>query len=139
MARQDDRRGVVADFVQAEVARTLGTSAGRAIDSQQGLFQLGMDSLMAVDLKGRLEAGIGRGLPSTVVFNHPTIDALTDFLLGELSETTPAAGSNGASIAEPDVAPAQELPDLDELTEDELEQLLADRLARVSSRALADA
>jgi acyl transferase domain-containing protein/SAM-dependent methyltransferase len=131
-ARPQDRHDIVAAFVQAEVARTLGADAGRAIDSQQGLFQLGMDSLMAVDLKVRLEAGIGHGLPSTVVFNHPTIDALTDYLLDEVSDAGPATPpiEPVATIASRKGSPVAKGLELDTLSEDELEVLLAERLAR---------
>ena len=39
-----------------------------------------MDSLMALDLKNRLQDGFGLTLRATVVFNYSTIDALADFL-----------------------------------------------------------
>ena len=57
-----ERREVVAAFVRAEVAKVLSLAASQVIDDQQGLFEMGMDSLMSVELKGRLEAGAGHAL-----------------------------------------------------------------------------
>jgi hypothetical protein len=49
------------------------------------LGELGLDSLLAVELRNTLATALGRALPATLLFDHPTIDALTDHLLGELS------------------------------------------------------
>jgi myxalamid-type polyketide synthase MxaE and MxaD len=64
------RRELVLEHVCDAVARILGSDA-RTIDPGQGLFEMGMDSLMSVELKGRLEKAVGRALPSTLTFNYP--------------------------------------------------------------------
>jgi hypothetical protein len=73
-------------------------------------------------------------MPSTVVFNHPTIDALTAFLLGEISSSISAAGQaeEVTLIAFDDDPEAAEEWGFDGLSEDELELLLAERLAKLS-------
>jgi hypothetical protein len=85
-----------------------------------------MDSLMSVDLKTRLESGIGRSLPSTLAFNHPTVGALVAYIEKQLPQLF-------ASVeAEPASEPvSHEDTEDDDLSEDELAALLADRLARV--------
>ena len=82
------RRDLVRDHVLEAVARILGLDA-RSIDPGQGLFEMGMDSLMSVELKGRLEKAVGRALPSTLTFNYPNPAALADYLVREVLE--PAA------------------------------------------------
>ena len=60
-------------------ARSPRCSACRTADrcrSSTGLFDLGMDSLMSVELKRRLERGAGQPLPSTLTFNYPNVGAL---------------------------------------------------------------
>ena len=51
----------------------------------QDLFEMGMDSLMALELKRRLEEGINGSLPANLLFNYPTVAALAT-LLSDLLE-----------------------------------------------------
>jgi hypothetical protein len=48
-----------------------------------------MDSLMSVELRRRLERGIGQSLPSTLTFNYPNIAALATFIEGVLRKAGP--------------------------------------------------
>ncbi|MDQ2644214.1 MAG: beta-ketoacyl reductase, partial [Myxococcota bacterium] len=110
------RRDVILDFVVAEVAAVLG--AERNVELDKGLFELGMDSLMSVELKKRLERGVSRPLPSTLTFNYPNVNALTSFLEAELGSDVAAAAAAAAPVVEAK-APAPSA-DLDELSVDEL-------------------
>jgi acyl carrier protein len=119
------RRDVVLAHVRGEAARILGLESGQAMATDQGLFEMGMDSLMSVELKSRLEGAVGRALPSTLTFNYPNVGALTDYLMREvLTEPGPeeAESSVPAATREPSSAP------LDDLSEDQLAALLAAKL-----------
>jgi acyl transferase domain-containing protein/acyl carrier protein len=48
-------------------------------------FDLGMDSLMALELRNDLQSRLGTTLPATVVFDYPNAEALTDFLYEQLT------------------------------------------------------
>jgi hypothetical protein len=92
---------------------------------------MGMDSLMSVELKGRLEKASGRTLTSTLTFNYPTVRALASYLSGMLMPegdrpvgTEPAVHRACADGAPPTVSP---LP-RDDLSEDELAALLSEAL-----------
>ena len=67
----------IAEVVLAESARVLGFRGGDRPPLDVPLTDLGLDSLMAVDLRNRLQAAIGRDLPSTIVFDYPTVAKLT--------------------------------------------------------------
>jgi acyl transferase domain-containing protein/NADPH:quinone reductase-like Zn-dependent oxidoreductase/SAM-dependent methyltransferase/acyl carrier protein len=67
-------------YLQTEIAQVLGLSQGRMAKPQQGFFDLGMDSLMTVELKNRLETHLGIVLSPTVLFEHPTIQDLAQYL-----------------------------------------------------------
>lgn len=79
----EERRELVASRVLKEVAQALGTEDPTNIDPERGLFDMGMDSLMSVQLRKRLEASFGRTLPKMLTFTYPNVAALTRYLLGD--------------------------------------------------------
>jgi len=121
------RRDVLLDFVQTEAAAVLGTSPASAVPVTTGLFDLGMDSLMAVELKRRLERGVGRGLPSTLTFNYPNVAALAAYLDSQTALVQTPEPVVGAPLTVPS-RPEFAEGDLDSLTDDELEARLLARL-----------
>jgi acyl transferase domain-containing protein len=121
------RHDLLVAHVRGEAAVVLGLAESR-IDPEQGLFDMGMDSLMAVDLKARLEAAVGHRLPSTLTFNYPTVTALAAYLADEMLGGRTASA---APTAPPAPVPAAEAGSRDDLSEDELAALLADKLGRV--------
>ncbi len=124
-----DRRDVILRFVSAEVAGVLGRDPSEPIAPAVGLFDLGMDSLMSVELRRRLERGVGRSLPSTLTFNYPNVDALTGFIEAELGSTV---ASEPVPVAPPAAAtPPVPAGELAELSDDELEARLLARLSEV--------
>lgn len=58
--------------VRKEAARVLGLRRGELPEGSARLSDLGLDSLMAVTLRNRLQAMVGRGLPPTFAFEFPT-------------------------------------------------------------------
>ena len=80
----DERREALIEHVGQEVARILGMDLAQ-VDIHQGLFEMGMDLLMSVDLKSHLEKGTELSLPSTLTFNYPTVAELAEYLDGHLA------------------------------------------------------
>jgi acyl transferase domain-containing protein/acyl carrier protein len=74
------RAALVVDWLRGEVARVLGRDTPGAIDIEQGFFEMGLDSLMAVELKRRLERAMGLTLPRTLAFEFPSVEALARHL-----------------------------------------------------------
>jgi phthiocerol/phenolphthiocerol synthesis type-I polyketide synthase B len=89
----------LADHLAATASAVMGLPAGQVLDSQAGFFQLGMDSLMSVTLQRRLAAGLGIGLPAALIYEYPTVSALTDALLERMgyppADHAPAAARSG--------------------------------------------
>ncbi|MEU5926559.1 SDR family NAD(P)-dependent oxidoreductase, partial [Streptomyces antimycoticus] len=93
----------LADLVSTEVAAALGYPDTTAVESGRAFRELGFDSLTAVDLRNRLNAATGLRLPVTLVFDYPTVTALTRFLLAESgadgTDATAPAGPVPATVA----------------------------------------
>jgi acyl transferase domain-containing protein/SAM-dependent methyltransferase/NAD(P)-dependent dehydrogenase (short-subunit alcohol dehydrogenase family) len=128
----DMRRAVLEDFVQQEVAAVLGLAADDPVAPEMGFFDLGMDSLTSVELRRRLERGIGRLLPSSLTFSYPNLRSMAEFLARELGETAgtkdrPYAVSSPIVVSSPII----EGTAFDELTEVELEARLLARVQEV--------
>ncbi|WP_392481395.1 SDR family NAD(P)-dependent oxidoreductase [Nostoc sp. C110] len=79
-----DRRELLMSAVQAQVVRVLRLDNSRPIDSERPLQEMGMDSLMAVELRNALGKLVGKTLPAALIFDYPSISNLTEYLGKEL-------------------------------------------------------
>ncbi len=102
---EPQRRSVLGSYLQQQVSQVLGMSATR-FDEQTPLASLGLDSLMAVELKNRIETNLGVQLPIATLLQSPKIGELVEELLAQV--TTPA------SEQLPRLTAAQEEPALSE-------------------------
>ncbi|KWN84633.1 non-ribosomal peptide synthetase [Burkholderia ubonensis] len=85
-----ERKRLLADAIDRAVAQVLGFGSATP-DRDRGFFEMGMDSLMAVDLRAHLEKALGAPLSVALLFDHPTVNALADFLAEQSSATAPDA------------------------------------------------
>ncbi len=93
-----ERLTVLAELVRAQTAIVLDHPSSDAVDPSREFRALGVDSLTAVELRNRLTTATGLRLPSTLVFDYPTPQALAGHLLAQLSGTRPQT-----SVAAPTV------------------------------------
>ena len=80
----NQRRDLLIEHVRTQVAKTLGLSTPEQIELGQRLIDLGLDSLMVVELRNHLQSSVGCSLRSTLVFDYPTVEALADYLFQEI-------------------------------------------------------
>jgi acyl transferase domain-containing protein/SAM-dependent methyltransferase/acyl carrier protein len=80
-----EARELLTEFVLGNVARVLRLEPG-ALGTDQRLMDLGVDSLMAVELRNLLMSGLQleRKLPATLIFDYPTVDAIVAFLASDV-------------------------------------------------------
>ena len=92
LAPVQQRKKLVLEYLRDTVAEVTRID-GAEIRAEAGFFDLGMDSLMAVELRRRLELAVGRALPATLAMDYPRLTDAADYLLGDvlgLSEQVPA-------------------------------------------------
>jgi amino acid adenylation domain-containing protein len=92
-----ERRALLADTLRAQAAEVLGFGPSRPVDPSLPLQDLGLDSLMAVELKNRVELGLGLSLPLGEVLEGSSVASLAALLAAQLdaapgSERGEAAG-----------------------------------------------
>ncbi len=77
------RKQLVLEYLRNAVADVTRIDA-QDIRDDAGFFDLGMDSLMAVELHGRLEREFGRQLPVTLAMDHPHLTGAADYLVTDV-------------------------------------------------------
>jgi len=90
----DDQRAsirtLLLDHVRQHVAIVLGLDVAVLTDPQSGFTDLGLDSLTAIELRNRLQTTLERPFSATLIYDYPTLSALTDYLLTVvMPETAP--------------------------------------------------
>jgi acyl carrier protein len=121
-AKTSDRQKLLIEHLCSQLAQVLGYKLANQ-DLQRGFFELGMDSLTAVELRNRLQNSLDYPLPSSLTFDYPTVTVLADYLGKEVLSIEP-------STMEPQASDRSNLSTaLDELSESEIEKLLAQELA----------
>ena len=84
----EEVKEVIATMVTHEVAQILGMSPEK-IDAQKPLHDLGLDSLMAVELALGLEKRIGIQLPVMMLNDSPTVDRVAGLIVKKLIADEP--------------------------------------------------
>jgi A-type KR domain-containing polyene macrolide polyketide synthase len=79
-----ERGRALLEVVRAEVAAALGHESAEAVPVDLAFRDLGLNSIVAVDLRNRLTTLTGLALPGALVFDYPTPDTLARHLLSEL-------------------------------------------------------
>jgi hypothetical protein len=88
---------------------------------------MGMDSLMALDLRRRLEAALGLSLPATLAFDHPNVQAMTTDLARRLGWTPAAAIAASLPASAIDLGPDADIGALVDRELERLEALIRER------------
>lgn len=124
-----ERLELLVAHIQSEAAQILGLVSSTAPAPHLGFFEMGMDSLMVVELRNRLTNNLGHSLSTTVTFNYPTIEALARYFNNEVFSFT--------SLEEPhefitndekiDAIAVQ----LEEISEEEMAALLLEKLQAI--------
>ncbi|MEB3282831.1 MAG: SDR family NAD(P)-dependent oxidoreductase [Lyngbya sp.] len=103
----NEHESILISYLQGEVGKVLGLQPSQFPDPKQGFFDMGMDSLMIIELRNRLENSLGKSVPSTVIFEYPTIKDLAEYITTEILPNNPLINSNkNVNVV------SQELPEL---------------------------
>ena len=106
----EERRTALHPLVMAQVARVLGTQPQK-VDSSQSLMDMGLDSLMSLQLRNWVKSTLNVTIASSALLEQPSIDKLVNLLSDSMQPQTEAPQN-------------QEEAALDYLEDDEIEAML---------------
>ena len=95
-----DRGASLGDSIRAAIARSLGYDSPARLDPHVSFVELGVDSLVALELRNQLQTLTSLDLPTTLVFDHPT----PADLISHLEASVSGAGANGGATDPTDTA-----------------------------------
>jgi NAD(P)-dependent dehydrogenase (short-subunit alcohol dehydrogenase family)/acyl carrier protein len=130
LSSPEKQREMLTDYIRQITAEVMGFDKSRVLNTREGFFKMGMDSLMTVQLRTRLESTLGCSLPPTIAFEYPTISQLAGYILQDvlhLPEKSAAVETTNQSES------SQADPELDALSDENLLDLLDDELAKVDN------
>ncbi|MBA2682237.1 MAG: SDR family NAD(P)-dependent oxidoreductase, partial [Ktedonobacteraceae bacterium] len=130
------------DFLRQQIAQVLRMVPSK-IDRHTSFRILGLESLVAVELRNRLENNLGVALPVTIVWTYPTVQTLAEYLLikltSELVEEETTAEIEEAQAQHSDNQQLRESTDasnMEHLTDEEISQLLIEELQDIQDTLL---
>ncbi|ARV59084.1 polyketide synthase [Nostocales cyanobacterium HT-58-2] len=121
-----ERRTILMEHIRSAIRNVIGLNASTRIEPRQSLFDLGLDSLMAVELRNYLEKSVECSLRSTLLFDYPTLEALVNYLLQEVLTLADIS----AEQTEEDQTTSTQV--FEELPEEEADILLASKYEELS-------
>jgi acyl transferase domain-containing protein/acyl carrier protein len=132
------QRKVLLTHIREQACAVLSLDPTHPIEQGQPLKELGLDSLMAVELRNTLGNSLQTPLPATLLFDYPTLEALTDYLAKDVlslevgGKTELPPGTPAEAQAERSQAAA--IADLEKISDDEAEALLLAELTSVKGK-----
>jgi acyl transferase domain-containing protein/acyl carrier protein len=98
-ALPNERYGILLHEIRTEVAKVMELPSAQLPDIEMGFVEMGIDSIMGIELKNKLQESLGYAISTTTLFNYPTINSLTKFLLAEIFIETEAAPEESKEIS----------------------------------------
>jgi aryl carrier-like protein len=131
-----ERRQLLESYLREQVAKVLGLSPSR-LDVRESLNSLGIDSLMAVELKNRIERSLEVAVSMVQFLRGPSVQQLTALLLDQLTTTTPPSFPPDRAVIKDQIRQKEDsstdarhlLAKIDQLSDEEVNTLLDDMLA----------
>lgn len=118
-----ERRAVLEAFLQEHVARILGLASSK-LSPQRSLLTLGLDSLMATEIRNRIEASLGVSLPVTTLLQGCSVADLAKEVLSQVGAESPKADDRLSKVLE----------QVDKLTPEQARALLAQKKRELAER-----
>ena len=112
--------------VAQQVASVLGLDSADEVSDSRTFIQMGMDSLTSIELKNRLQKGLGQTLPATIAFDYPDVTAMAEYLATRVGNSL--RPDSFEEVASDD-------SDLDEISDEQATTLLVRELEAIATHS----
>jgi acyl transferase domain-containing protein/NADPH:quinone reductase-like Zn-dependent oxidoreductase/SAM-dependent methyltransferase/acyl carrier protein len=131
-----EKEAVIAQAVREVVGSVLRVKPDRLRDDQP-LTDLGLDSLMGVEIENSLEAAIGVALPPTSLMRARTIGQIAALMATHIGGTAPAAATTPVAAPTTAVEPSADETeiDFDAISSEDIDRLVGDETNSVVEAA----
>jgi acyl carrier protein len=133
-----EHRELLVEFVRNHAMKVLRRDGSDPIERRQRLMDLGIDSLMAVELRNALswELELPQALPATLIFDYPNVEAIAEYLASQvLTLDRVSSESQPADARQRTVGQSAEIRSvplsIEDLSDEEVERLLVEKLGRI--------
>jgi acyl transferase domain-containing protein/SAM-dependent methyltransferase/acyl carrier protein len=124
---EPERADNLTQRISGLVARVLGFPSS-ALPLDRGLFELGLDSLTAVELRDRLSKALGVALPPTLLYEQPTVHDLSRHLLERAFAQSAVSTTAAIAALAPAVSASDVVSRLESISDEEIDRLFAERI-----------
>ena len=128
---ETERKQEIESTLKKILADILRTGRDK-IQLQKSFSQMGLDSLMAIEVRNRIQKELGLGVSVIRLMQSPNMTAFLDDLLA-MANTAPGGGDNAqneepqhCAVPEEELLTRQKILDLDHYSEEELDALIRD-------------
>jgi 8-amino-7-oxononanoate synthase len=92
-APAEERLALLTRHVQSQIAKVMGLSSPEEVELDRSFTDLGMDSLMGMEMKSRLQASLSCSFPITLAMDYPTVGSLINYINREVLSVGAASTS----------------------------------------------
>ena len=131
----EKRQEILTEHIREQVAQVLGLSSSQLPEVNLGFMAMGMDSLMTVDLKNRLQNQLGINLAQTIAMEYPTIAKLSLYIEELMEWKTKENGTFSEDLSQTDLSEIDGniLPVIGDISEEDFEALATQQLEKIKS------
>ena len=129
---QKERQTLLINHLQKQIAIVLGLPPSELPDPEIGFFEMGMDSLMAIEFKKKLEKTLLISLSETLAFNYPNILALSSYIVEDVLGFNEVEDEE-INLTENNTNTMNFLSQVENLSEDEIESSIAEELKEIET------
>ena len=126
--KPEERKEKVIEYLKEQTIRVLGLDPSFPLDTSKHLSEMGLDSLMAIELKNTIDKAVGKKLPATLVFNYPSIDAISEHLINDILKFEDKTEQEAIAETEDEVVLDDVLDEIENMSDEEVEALLLKKL-----------